>query len=80
MVLVPNIANPFYAEIIRGIEHVAQQHGYTVLLGDTEGREDREAYYFGLVETRQADGLMPRSRLADPCYRRARAARPNAVA
>ncbi|MBM0103430.1 LacI family DNA-binding transcriptional regulator [Steroidobacter sp. S1-65] len=58
VVLVPNIANPFFAEIIRGIEQVAQQHGYAVLLGDTEGREDREAYYVGLVETRQADGLI----------------------
>ena len=58
VVLVPNIANPFFAEIIRGIEQVAQQHGYAVLLGDTEGREDREAYYVGLVETRQSDGLI----------------------
>lgn len=58
VVLVPNIANPFFAEIIRGIEQVAQQHGYAVLLGDTEGREDREDYYVGLVETRQADGLI----------------------
>lgn len=58
VVLVPNIANPFFAEIIRGIEQVAQQHGYAVLLGDTEGREDREAYYAGLVETRQADGVI----------------------
>src|SRR5688500_11411335 len=58
VVLVPNIANPFFAEIIRGIEQVAQQHGYAVLLGDTEAREDREAYYVGLVETRQADGLI----------------------
>lgn len=58
VVLVPNIANPFFAEIIRGIEQVAQQHGYAVLLGDTEGREDREEYYVGLVETRQADGLI----------------------
>lgn len=58
VVLVPNIANPFFAEIIRGIEQVAQQQGYAVLLGDTEGREDREAYYVGLVETRQADGVI----------------------
>lgn len=58
VVLVPNIANPFFAEIIRGIEQVGQQHGYAVLLGDTEGREDREAYYVGLVETRQADGVI----------------------
>jgi LacI family repressor for deo operon, udp, cdd, tsx, nupC, and nupG len=58
VVLVPNIANPFFAEVIRGIEQVAQQHGYAVLLGDTEGRDDREEYYVSLVETRQADGLI----------------------
>jgi LacI family repressor for deo operon, udp, cdd, tsx, nupC, and nupG len=58
VVLVPNIANPFFAEVIRGIEQIAQQRGYAVLLGDTEGREDRENYYVGLVETHQADGLI----------------------
>jgi LacI family transcriptional regulator, repressor for deo operon, udp, cdd, tsx, nupC, and nupG len=58
VVLVPNIANPFFAEVIRGVEQVAQQRGYAVLLGDTEGREDRETYYVGLVETHQADGLI----------------------
>jgi LacI family transcriptional regulator, repressor for deo operon, udp, cdd, tsx, nupC, and nupG len=58
VVLVPNIANPFFAEVIRGVEQVAQQLGYAVLLGDTEGREDRENYYAGLVETHQADGLI----------------------
>jgi LacI family repressor for deo operon, udp, cdd, tsx, nupC, and nupG len=58
VVLVPNIANPFFAEVIRGVEQVAQRHGYAVLLGDTEGRENREAYYVSLVETRQADGLI----------------------
>jgi LacI family repressor for deo operon, udp, cdd, tsx, nupC, and nupG len=58
VVLVPNIANPFFAEVIRGIEQVAQQRGYAVLLGDTEGREDREDYYVRLVETHQADGLI----------------------
>jgi LacI family repressor for deo operon, udp, cdd, tsx, nupC, and nupG len=66
VVLVPNIANPFFAEVIRGIEQIAQQHGYAVLLGDTEGRDDREAYYVSLVETRQADGVIQlRARLPE---------------
>ena len=33
VVLVPNIANPFFSRIIRGIEEGAQQNGYAVLLG-----------------------------------------------
>jgi LacI family repressor for deo operon, udp, cdd, tsx, nupC, and nupG len=37
VVLVPNIANPFFSRVIRGIEQGAQPEGYAVLLGDTQG-------------------------------------------
>jgi LacI family repressor for deo operon, udp, cdd, tsx, nupC, and nupG len=56
--LVPDIANPFFAEVIRGIERVAHQHGYSVLLGDTQHSPDREQAYADLIGTRQADGLI----------------------
>ena len=36
LVLVPDIANPFFSSIIRGIEGVALAAGYRVLLGDTQ--------------------------------------------
>jgi LacI family repressor for deo operon, udp, cdd, tsx, nupC, and nupG len=61
--LVPDISNPFFAEVIRGIEQVAHQNGYSVLLGDTQNSRARENAYAELLETRQADGLitlMPR--------------------
>lgn len=58
VVLVPNIANPFYSRVIRGIEEVAQKRGYSVLLGDTRNSKSRESEYFQLVETRQADGAI----------------------
>ena len=32
LVLVPNIANPFFSRVIRGIEDIGQQKGYAVLL------------------------------------------------
>ncbi len=56
--LVPDISNPFFAEVIRGIEQVAHQNGYAVLLGDTQNRSDREQAYANLLNTRQADGLI----------------------
>src|ERR1700722_5292859 len=34
--LVPDIANPFFSQVIRGIEKIAHQAGYSVLLGDTQ--------------------------------------------
>ncbi|MDG1033786.1 MAG: LacI family DNA-binding transcriptional regulator [Luminiphilus sp.] len=58
LVLVPNIANPFFSRVIRGIEDVGQQHGYAVLLGDTRFSAQREAEYFQRVETRQAEGVI----------------------
>ena len=58
LVLVPDIANPFFSSIIRGIESVALAAGYRVLLGDTQNEVARERAYSELVATRQADGLV----------------------
>lgn len=56
--LVPDISNPFFAEVIRGIEQVAHQNGYSVLLGDTQYDLEREQAYADLLSTKQADGLI----------------------
>lgn len=58
MVLVPNVANPFFSRVIRGIEQAAQDQGYSVLLGDTQGKPEREHFYAGMALTNQADGLI----------------------
>lgn len=58
MVLVPNIANPFFSRVIRGIEKAAQDQGYSVLLGDTKGQPANEQFYAGMALTNQADGLI----------------------
>jgi LacI family repressor for deo operon, udp, cdd, tsx, nupC, and nupG len=58
VVLVPDIANPFYSLFIRALEDRAQQKGYAVLLGDTRGTPEREIEYIRRVETRLADGIV----------------------
>lgn len=58
LVLVPDIANPFFSKVIRGIEDAGQQKGYAVLLGDTRYSRERENEYFRRAETRQADGVI----------------------
>ncbi|MBW8189748.1 LacI family transcriptional regulator [Neiella marina] len=58
VVLVPNMANTFFANVVRGIEDIMQQHGFGVLLGDTRDQRKREEEYLKLVETRQADGVI----------------------
>jgi LacI family repressor for deo operon, udp, cdd, tsx, nupC, and nupG len=56
--LVPDIANPFFSEVIRGMEQVAHQNGYSVLLGDTQDSLAREQAYADMIPARQADGLI----------------------
>ena len=34
LVIVPDICDPFFAEVIQGVERTAAEHGYLVLLGD----------------------------------------------
>src|SRR5580693_10154758 len=41
--VVANIGNPFYAELIRGAEDVAASSGYTLLLASTDGDPKRES-------------------------------------
>ncbi len=58
VVMVPDIANLFFAKLISGIENVAQQAGFNVLLGDTKDTFEREEAFVRMVETRLADGLI----------------------
>lgn len=56
--LLPDISNPFYAQLYLQLEVGAFEHGYTVFLGNTtsDGGLER-AYLHSLVE-RQIDGLL----------------------
>ncbi|MDV6331949.1 LacI family DNA-binding transcriptional regulator [Asticcacaulis sp. 201] len=58
IVTVPDIANPFFANIIRGVEEAAQVAGYTVLLGDVGSTPDSEEAYAGLLRRKEADGMI----------------------
>jgi len=40
--VVPDIANPFFAEIVRGAESVSIQDGYTIFLANTDESNERE--------------------------------------
>ncbi len=66
LVLIPSIANPFYTEIINGIEDTAIKEGYNIMLCETDSNPQREAIYFNLVRNRMADGII----LMDPTINR----------
>jgi len=58
VVLVPNLQNSFFLRVVIGIENAAQEKGYSVLLGDTQGDRVRENDYASMVLTSRADGLI----------------------
>ena len=56
--IVPDICDPYFAEIIRGIEDAAVENDYLVLLGDSGQQKKRESSFVNLVLTKQADGML----------------------
>lgn len=58
IVTVPDISNPFFSRVIRGVEEAAQKAGYAVLLGDTRNEREREEQYAEMLNRREADGII----------------------
>jgi len=58
LVLLPTIANAFFAEVVQGIEEAAAAAGYAVLVGSTEGGPEREAALARQLLTGGVDGLV----------------------
>lgn len=57
-VLIPDIANPFYTEIVRGIEDRATKSGYTILLGSSDNQLPKEELYLRLFLSKRVDGIL----------------------
>jgi len=56
--IVPNIANPFFAEIVQAVGYACQQVGYSLLLGDSSGDEGRERDLVANMLKQYIDGLL----------------------
>lgn len=56
--LVPNILNPLYTQIAKGIEEIAHQKGYNLLLCNTELDVSKERNYINMLIKRRIDGLI----------------------
>lgn len=58
LITVPDIGNPFFAQILKGAEEAAQAAGYAVLLGDTQHQPEREEHYAQMLPRNEADGMI----------------------
>src|SRR6202171_5267350 len=65
--LTPDITNPFFAALFRGVEDAASPRGYNVLLCNTDGSPARQRSHLQSLHARRVDGvIMASSFLKDP--------------
>jgi LacI family transcriptional regulator len=57
-VIVPDLMNPLFAAIVRGIEAVLDGAGYTPLITNTDNDPERERTDFQAMRMRQVDGFI----------------------
>jgi LacI family transcriptional regulator len=57
-VLIPDITNPLFPPILRGIEDRLDEAGYTSLIVNTDNDAERERIYLEAMRARQVDGFI----------------------
>src|SRR5436190_1596241 len=55
--LIPDIANPFYAKVVRGVENVLKEANYSLILGSTYNQKEEQSRYLAVFRAKQVDGL-----------------------
>ena len=57
-IVIPDLTNPLFPPIVRGIEHVLEPAGYSVLIVSTDNDPGRERAQIESLRSRQVDGLI----------------------
>ena len=57
-ILIPDISNQFYPEIVRGAEDVANIYGYNVMLCNSDFDTDKEKEYLRVLKEKMVDGVL----------------------
>ncbi|MGB9679586.1 MAG: LacI family DNA-binding transcriptional regulator [Minisyncoccia bacterium] len=56
--IVPDISNPYYAEVVRGIEDVCNIYNYNITLCNADNKREKEFKYIEMLRSRWADGII----------------------
>ena len=67
-VVVTNIADPFVAGVVSGIEDMAEKHGYSVFLANSNAEPEREVRVVRSFEERRVDGIIVTSSRVGALY------------
>ena len=56
--IIPDIQNPFYAEIARGVEDVAYANEFALLLCNSDENREKERFYLNVMQAESVDGIV----------------------
>lgn len=56
--IIPDIMNPFFAEITLGIEDVAMENGYALILNNSDESEERQKFCLKTLLMERVDGII----------------------
>ncbi|NNG65819.1 LacI family DNA-binding transcriptional regulator [Caldanaerobacter subterraneus] len=56
--IVPDISNPYYAEVVRGIEDVCNIYKYNIILCNADNKREKEFQYIEMLKNRWVDGII----------------------
>lgn len=56
--VLPDIQNPFYVDVIRGVESYAYEHDYAVMIGNFGQDQERQKLYLDIFKSESVDGLI----------------------
>ncbi len=56
--MLPDIRNPFFAEVIRGAEDCANKYGYSLVLCNSDNILEKEIEYITSLQARHIDGML----------------------
>ena len=58
LILVPEIANPYYSSILKGVEMTARNFNYNIILGSSYSSEEQLLDYLSLLNRKLVDGVI----------------------
>ena len=56
--IIPDIVNPYYPQIVKTLEDLAMEAGYSIILCDAQGDAKREKNYFDTLQRLCVDGIL----------------------
>lgn len=57
-IVVLDLANPFFTDMVRGAEDVLREHGYMLMVCSSDESAEQELHYLRLLEEHRVDGIL----------------------